>query len=94
MGKKSYLPHPPHILPHIFDFLSVLAIIRKHLPGVAHSVLCVSWYRACVLWSDTASVRCVTRQTLSNDRLLRLTSCVFSSPYWASSGTLLPTIAR
>lgn len=64
MGKKSYLPHPPHILPYIFDFLSVLAIIRKHLPG-----------------------------TLSNDRLLRLTSCVFSSPYWASSGTLLPTIA-
>jgi hypothetical protein len=34
MGKKSYLPHPPHILPYIFDFLSVLAIIRKHLPGV------------------------------------------------------------
>ncbi|ELR14180.1 HEAT repeat domain containing protein [Acanthamoeba castellanii str. Neff] len=44
MGKKSYLPHPPHILPYIFDFLSVLAIIRKHLPGLA--VLGELWHVA------------------------------------------------
>jgi hypothetical protein len=64
MGKKSYLPHPPHILPYIFDFLSVLAIIRKHLPGVRIAAAPFPW-RECV--SCLCRVSCVCRVYASCD---------------------------
>ncbi|KAL6062018.1 hypothetical protein QOT17_012438 [Balamuthia mandrillaris] len=63
LGKKSYLPHPPFILPFIFDLLNVLFVTRVHLPRL-----------------------------LNTEKMLVLTSCVFSSPHWGSTGVLLPSI--
>lgn len=60
MGKKSYLPDPPAILPFIFDFVSLVAINSPQLIPLRD--------------------------------IEGLTACVFRSPYWSSSGTLLPAL--
>lgn len=60
MGKKSYLPDPPAILPFIFDFVSLVAINSPQLIPLGD--------------------------------IEGLTACVFRSPYWSSSGTLLPAL--